>query len=40
MLYWMVSMSDKLQRFFSKPNHIELINSGLNNANLLGQVID
>ena len=40
MLYWMVSMSDKLQRFFSKPNHIEIINSGLNNANFLGQVID
>ena len=40
MLYWMVSMSDKLQRFFSKPNHIELINSGLNKAYLLGQEID
>lgn len=40
MLYWMVSVSDKLQRFFSKPNHIELINSGLNKANLLGQEID
>lgn len=40
MLYWMVSMSDKLQRFFSKPNHIELINSGLNKANLLGQEIN
>lgn len=38
MLYWMVSVSDKLQRFFSKPNHMELINDGLDNANLLGNL--
>lgn len=36
MLLWMVTVSDKLERFFSKPDHVHLMNNAFVNTNLIG----